>query len=102
MEEIVEELYLIEKGKALYGLGCFSEAITYFDKVETSTTTHHPFDLSLYYVRYSYKALCHRGLGEMEKALQAAQIAVENFENLPNTPFKEFAIGTFEAIEMES
>lgn len=98
MEEVVEDLYQMEKGKALYGLGRFSEAITYFDKVETSDTTHHPFDLSLYYVRYAYKALCHRELGEMEDALQAARIALENFENLPHTPFKEFAIETYKNI----
>lgn len=102
MEEVVEDLYQMEKGKALYGLGQFSEAISFFDIVETSTTTHHPFDLSLYYIRFAYIALCHRGLGEMEKAHQAARMAVESFESLPNTPFKEFAIGTFETIEMDS
>jgi transcriptional regulator with XRE-family HTH domain len=99
MEEVVEDLYQMEKGKALYGLGCFSEAITYFDKVETSTTTHHPFDLALYYVRNSYKALCHRELGEMEEAFKVAQIAVENFKNLPESPFKDFAIETYNAID---
>ncbi|MEH7179354.1 helix-turn-helix domain-containing protein [Neobacillus vireti] len=102
MEEVVEDLYQIEKGKALYGLRQFSEAISYFDAVETSTTTHHPFDLSLYYVRYSYKALCHRELGEIEKALQAAQLGVKNFAGLPVTPFKEFAIMTLETIKMDS
>ncbi len=98
MEEVVKDLYQIEKGKALYGLGEFPEAISYFNEVETSTTTHHPFDLSLYYVRYSYKALCHQGLGEIEEALQAAQNAVEKFEALPDTPFKEFAVETYHTI----
>ena len=102
VKEVVEDLYIIEKGKALYGLGQFTDAITHFEKVETPTTTHHPFDLALFYVRYSYIALCLRELGEREEALQAAQIAVENFETLPDSPFKEFAIGTLEAIEMDS
>jgi hypothetical protein len=35
----------------------------------------------------------------MEEAVEAAQLAVENFETLPNTPFKEFAIETYNAIK---
>ncbi|MFB3161024.1 helix-turn-helix transcriptional regulator [Neobacillus sp. 179-J 1A1 HS] len=97
-EEVVESLYTMEKGKALYGLGEFAEAIRQFEKVETPSTTHHPFDLSLFYVRYSYKALCHLELGEKEKALQSAEMAVKNFENIPALPFKEFAIETYNAI----
>ncbi|NYE03520.1 transcriptional regulator with XRE-family HTH domain [Bacillus niacini] len=97
-EEVVEWLYRMEKGKAFYGLGKFTEAIHEFEKVETPTTTHHPFDLSLFYVRYSYKALCHFKLGEMENALQSAELAVKKFENIPYLPFKEFAIETYNAI----
>jgi transcriptional regulator with XRE-family HTH domain len=97
-EEVVESLYKMEKGKALYGLGEFTEAIRQFEKVETPTTTHHPFDLSLFYVRYSYKALCHVELGEMENALQSAEMAMKNFENIPSLPFKEFAIETYNTI----
>ncbi|MCM3691864.1 helix-turn-helix domain-containing protein [Neobacillus niacini] len=98
VEEIVESLYVIEKGKSLYGLGEYKEAILHFEKVETPSTTHHPFDLSLFYIRYSYKALCHQELGELEEALESAKMAVENFDSLPDTPFKEFAINTFEKI----
>ena len=99
VEEIVEALYLIEKGKSLYGLGEYKEAIHHFEKVETPSTTHHPFDLSLFYIRHSYKALCHSELGEMEEAIQASQLAVEKFKTLPNTPFKEFAIETYNTIK---
>jgi transcriptional regulator with XRE-family HTH domain len=102
MNEVVEELYLMEKGKSLYGLGRFAEAITCFEKVKNPNDTHHPFDLSLFYVRFSYKALCHRELGEMKEAFTAAQLALECFENMPNTPFKEFAIETYSAIRTES
>lgn len=97
-EEVVESLYRMEKGKALYGLGEFIEAIHEFEKVETPATAHHPFDLSLFYVRYSYKALCYCELGEMENALQSAELAVKNFESIPSLPFKEFAIDTYNAI----
>lgn len=99
LKDVVGSLYVIEKAKALYGLGEYTEAILYIEKVETPSTTHHPFDLSLFYVRYAYKALCHCELGEKEEALQAAQLAVKNFETLPNTPFKEFAIETYNKIK---
>ncbi|MCL6573799.1 MAG: helix-turn-helix domain-containing protein [Bacillus sp. (in: Bacteria)] len=98
MKEIYEFLYLIEKGKALYGLGHFNEAIVYLEKVTTPLNMHHPFDLSLFYIRDSYKALCHLRLGTMEAALQSAKIAVGNFETLPHTSFKEFAVETYNAI----
>jgi transcriptional regulator with XRE-family HTH domain len=97
--DVVESLYIIEKGKSLYGLGGYREAILHFDKVETPDDTHHPFDLSLFYIRYAYKALCHRELGEREDAFQTAAMAVENFEALPYTPFKAFARETFDRIE---
>lgn len=99
MKGIFEFLYLIEKGKALYGLRQFTEAIFYLEKVETPSTTHHPFDLSLYYVRDSYQALCHLELEEMEEALKSAKTAVGNFEPLPHTPFKEFALDTYFTID---
>jgi tetratricopeptide (TPR) repeat protein len=99
VKDVVESLYLIEKGKSLYGLGEFTEAILNFEKVETPSTTHHPFDLALFYVRDSYKALCHCALGEMEEALGAAQLALDNFENLPDTPFKKFAFDTYKNIK---
>jgi transcriptional regulator with XRE-family HTH domain len=97
-KDILESLFQIEKGKALYGLCQFEEAIRLFEQVETPSTTHHPFDLALFYVRYAYKALCHRELGEKSEAQKAAQMAVENFSSLPDTPFKEFALETYHTI----
>lgn len=97
-KDIFESLFLIEKGKTLYGLGCVKEAIDLFEQVETPSNTHHPFDLALFYVRYAYKALCHCELGEKGEAEKAAEMAVENFSSLPETPFKEFAQETYHTI----
>jgi transcriptional regulator with XRE-family HTH domain len=101
-ENIVEALYIIEKGKSLYGQGEYRDALLHFDKVETPDDTHHPFDLALFYIKDSYKALCHCELGEMEEGAQAAQQAVENFDGLPNTPFKEFAFDTYKKIKAQN
>jgi transcriptional regulator with XRE-family HTH domain len=97
-KDIFESLFQIEKGKTLYGLGRVEEAIRLFEQVETPSNTHHPFDLALFYVRYAYKALCHRELGDMGKAQKATQMAVENFSSLPDSPFKEFALQTYNTI----
>lgn len=96
--DIFGGLYLIEKGKSLYGLRQFDEAILCLDKVETPSTTHHPFDLSLYYVRDSYKALCHFELGAVEEALQSIKRAVDHFESLPHTLFKDFTFDAYNKI----
>ncbi|CAH2716813.1 hypothetical protein BACCIP111895_04001 [Neobacillus rhizosphaerae] len=99
MIEIYRYLYLLEKGKALFGIGRFTEAIKCLEKVELPTYMHHPFDLSLFYVMDSYKALCYLELGNMDNALRFAKIAVENFEWLPYTPYKDFAAETFNTVK---
>ena len=99
LKDIFTGLYLIEKGKSLYGLRQFNEALLHLEKVETPSTTHHPFDLSLFYIRDSYKALCHLELGAMEDALRLAKLAKESFESLPHTLFKDFAYETYTTIK---
>jgi tetratricopeptide (TPR) repeat protein len=99
MADIFEFWYLLEKGKAFYGLERYHEAIYYLDKVKVPAYAHHPFDLSMFYIMDSYKALCHLKLGNRAEALQKAQTAVENFKPLPSTPFKDFAIETQAKIE---
>ncbi|WP_096190888.1 helix-turn-helix domain-containing protein [Neobacillus soli] len=101
MSDIYGFWYLLEKGKALYGLGQLNEAILCLDKVEIPSYAHHPFDLSMFYVMDSYKALCHLEFGAKDKALQLAKIAVENFERLPHTPFKDFATDSYNKIKLK-
>lgn len=101
MADIYGCFYYLEKGKALYHLGHIKEAILSLDKVEVVSDYHHPFDLTLLYVRDSYKALCFLELGNLDEAMQAAEIAVENFEQLPHTSYKDFAILTYNRIKMK-
>lgn len=99
MVDMFESLFLLEKSKALYGLRRFVESIDCLNKVKISVHTHHPFDLALFYVKDSYKALCYHELGNLVQAVESAKIAVENFAALPESPFKEFAFGTLTNIE---
>jgi transcriptional regulator with XRE-family HTH domain len=90
MEEFGPWLY-IEKGKALYGLGKYQEAIEAIEKVEMPTYLHHPFDLVIFYIKDAYKALAHLALGNHTEALRTAKHAISLFEPMPDSPFKQFS-----------
>ncbi len=87
--------YLLEKGKALYGLGQFKEALAILTKYEVPNYMHHPYDLSLASEVYSYRALCFAQLGDKDKALQEAKIGYDLIIQLPDTPYKKFIIQTY-------
>ncbi|WP_413302669.1 helix-turn-helix transcriptional regulator [Bacillus sp. 1P10SD] len=93
--DFYEVWFLLEKGKALYSLRRFLEAIPFLEKMTIPSWVHHPFDLSLLYVKDCYKALCLFELGHDDEALHAAKHAVNHFELLPQTPFKDFAHETY-------
>jgi transcriptional regulator with XRE-family HTH domain len=87
----------LEKGKALYYLGRYEESLQCHNEVVVPTL-HHPFDLSIFYVLDSYKALCHYELGNVEKAMEFARTAVTNFEPLLDTQFKAFSLEVYRKI----
>ncbi|MDT8860813.1 helix-turn-helix transcriptional regulator [Alkalihalobacillus sp. MEB130] len=90
--------FTLEKGKACYYLGRYEEALRLLDKVEIPDV-HHPFDLSIFYVMDTYKALCHRKVGDKQTAVQSIEQAYANFNLLPSTPFKEFTMEVYEEIK---
>ena len=87
-----------EKGKALYGVGKYEEALSVFRKVVIADYIHHPFDLSVFYAVDAYAALCHLALGEKTEAHEAIHKAVTNIASMPRTPYKEFILETYESI----
>jgi transcriptional regulator with XRE-family HTH domain len=94
--------YLLEKGKALYGLGQLEEALPMLTKYEIPTYLHHPYDLSMAFEVHSYRALCYAQLGDMEKALYEAKIGYDLIIQLPDTPYKTFIIQTFTDLKKSS
>lgn len=82
----------LEKGKALYYLENYEEALVYLDGVVIPPGIHHPFDLSIFYVVDAFKALCYLELGDEEDALKAIKKAVYQFDTLPDSPFKEMVL----------
>ena len=91
--------YLLEKGKALYGLGQIEESLTSLQKYEVPPYLHHPFDLSMSYEVYAYLALCHNQLGDQETALKEAQLGADLVAKMPDTPYKMFIYETLEYIQ---
>jgi transcriptional regulator with XRE-family HTH domain len=95
--EFYDPWFTLEKGKALYYLGRFQDALLHLDQV-VMPEVHHPFDLSIFYVMDTFKALCYLELDNEEAALIAIRLAVENFTPLPETPFKKFTLETLARI----
>ncbi|MFN7252467.1 MAG: helix-turn-helix domain-containing protein [Anaerobacillus sp.] len=97
--EFYDPWFTLEKGKALYYLGRFQEALLHLDQI-VIPDVHHPFDLSIFYVLDAFKALCQLELGNKEAAMTAIERAVENFTPLPDTPFKKFTLDTHARISL--
>lgn len=90
--------FMEEKGKALYGLGRYEEALACLNKVSIPDYAHHPFDLSILYEKDAYAALCHVALGNETDAKRLISIAVENISSMPHTRYKDFIMETYESI----
>jgi transcriptional regulator with XRE-family HTH domain len=95
----INEHYLLEKGKALFGLGSVKEALALFEVYQVPTCLHHPYDLSMSYEVHSYRALCYADLGDLKKAIQEAQTGVDLISKMTDTPYKKFVYQTLENIQ---
>ncbi len=89
---------LMEKGKVLYGLGKYKNALSCFGQVTIADYIHHPFDLSIFYEKDAYAALCHLALGNEAEAIRSIDLAVKNVSVMPRTPYKDFIMKTYELI----
>lgn len=91
--------FLLERGKTLYGLHQFEDALKKLEAVEIPSITHHPFDLSIFYEKDAYAALCYMELGQQAKALEAAQFAINNINKMPDSPYKAFIKETYYKVQ---
>lgn len=91
----------LEKGKALYYLERYEEALHHLDVVVIPPEIHHPFDLSIFYVVDVFKALCYLELGNKLGAEKAIELALQHFETLPDTPSKEIALKAYAKISSQ-
>lgn len=91
--------FKLERGKTLFGLQQYEKAIEKLEKVVIPEVLHHPVDLSIFFEKDAYIALCYLALNEKEQALKAASKAVENISEMPDTPYKMFIRDTYEKVK---
>ncbi len=92
------EFYWIEKGKALFGMKRYKEALECFERHQPTRFMNHPYDLSMHYEKYAYVALIYDHLGDLKQATKHAQKAKELIEPMPDLPYKQFILATYEKI----
>ncbi|QFG00523.1 XRE family transcriptional regulator [Psychrobacillus glaciei] len=101
VNKLFTPFFLLEKGKILYGLNQFTAAIEKLKVVVIPEILHHPIDLSIFYEKDAYIALCYLALNQKEKALDYAKIALDNINEMPDTPYKKFIEETYEKVKRD-
>ena len=90
--------FFIEKGKSLYGMGKFDEALGWLKRHKIWEFLHHPYDLSMNYEKDAYMALIYEKQGNYELAIKHAKIAKNNIEPMPDLPYKKFILDVYQKI----
>ncbi|WP_313891895.1 helix-turn-helix domain-containing protein [Psychrobacillus sp.] len=98
-KKIFTPYFLLERGKTLFGLNRFEGAIEKLATLVIPEYTHHPFDLSMFYEKDAYLALCYLALDQKEKAIESIEKAVENITQMPDTPYKTFIFEVNEKVQ---
>lgn len=98
--KIFTPYFVLERGKTFYGLKQFDAAIEQLEQVVIQDTLNHPIDLSIFYEKDAYLALCYKAIGQSEKAKEAAKKACDNISKMPDTPYKTFIQETYRQINM--
>jgi len=88
--KIDKNFYYAEKGKSLYLLGRYSEALAAFNHLtEIPILIVHPYDLLSMNECFSYKALCYAQFGELTTAYEIAKTAYMASKGLIDLPYKQ-------------
>ncbi|KAA0767509.1 helix-turn-helix transcriptional regulator [Bacillus sp. TE8-1] len=92
-------LYYLEKGKSLYGLKRYKEALAILKHATIPDYMSHPLDQSWVLTAGSYRALCHIKLQDKTAALKEAKEAVQTIDGYPNSIFSSFIKETLQIIQ---
>ncbi|MGU3438491.1 helix-turn-helix domain-containing protein [Bacillus cereus] len=83
-------LYYLEKGKSLYGLKRYKEALAILKHATIPDYMSHPLDQSWVLTAGSYRALCYIELQDKKSALKEANEAVQAIDSYPDSIFTSF------------
>ena len=87
----VDELYYLEYGKALYGLGKIEQALESLRKCKLSNMLAHPIDIAMVYTAGVYIALCLNQQGYKKEALEQINKTCDLLEIMPKSVYYKFA-----------
>lgn len=87
--------FFLEKGKLLYRLGHYQEALTWLGRHKTLEFLHHPYDLSMNYEKDAYIALTYAKLEKATLARKHAEIAKNHITPMPDSPYKTFIMDVY-------
>ncbi|PEZ03601.1 transcriptional regulator [Bacillus sp. AFS018417] len=91
--------YYLEKGKALYGLERYHEALQALQQVTIPNYSHHPIDKALLTTAGSFRALCYMHLQDKEQALYEAKQAHNAIQEYHAPMFSSFTEETLQMIQ---
>ncbi|AJH58869.1 helix-turn-helix domain-containing protein [Bacillus anthracis] len=92
-------LYYLEKGKSLYGLKRYKEALETLKHATIPDYMNHPLDQSWVLTAGSYRALCYIELQDKKSALTEAKEAVQAIDSYPDSIFTSFIKETLQIIQ---
>ncbi|KXY29606.1 DNA-binding protein [Bacillus cereus] len=92
-------LYYLEKGKSLYGLKRYEEALEVLEHAIIPDYMSHPLDQSWLLTAGSYRALCYIELQDKKSALKEAKEAVQAIDDYPDSIFSSFIKETLQIIQ---
>ncbi|KFN03921.1 XRE family transcriptional regulator [Bacillus clarus] len=100
-EPIFQEdgLYYTEKGKALYGLKKYEEALEALQLAKIPDYMTHPLDQAWIITAGAYRALCYVELQNKKRALEEATKAVQSIQEYPDSIFSSFIKETLQIIQ---
>ncbi|PDY26134.1 transcriptional regulator [Bacillus cereus] len=92
-------LYYLEKGKSLYGLKRYEEALQALQRGIIPDYMNHPLDQSWLTTAGAYRALCYVKLDDKKRALEEATKANEMIQSYPDSVFSVFIKKTLQIIQ---
>ncbi|MCP1163040.1 helix-turn-helix domain-containing protein [Bacillus sp. 1813sda1] len=92
-------LYYLEKGKALYGLKRYEEALEALERGIIPDYMNHPLDQSWLTTAGAYRALCYVKLNDKKRALEEATKANEMIQSYADSIFSSFIKETLQIIQ---
>ncbi|MGK8832974.1 helix-turn-helix domain-containing protein [Bacillus paranthracis] len=92
-------LYYLEKGKSLYGLKRYKEALETLKHATIPDYMNHPLDQSWVLTAGSYRALCYIELQDKKSALTEAKEAAQAIDSYPDSIFTSFIKETLQIIQ---